>query len=228
VGEQEGHLPVPAHRLRRCNLLPLSGQETLRGAVGRNWGGGPPAPLRPQLATSADGSCGLGNPDSVWRWRGAGLPRRSLHRHRGVGWAPGERTSLHPPKAVRWASGGEGPPLALLRSLRLSRPAGRAHQENRLAGRDEALRAVRPEGRAGLLQLERAEHALAEETVVAGRRLGLARHRGACWHRCDSLVNRIPAKRNVFATASSQLPRVLRRSTSWGEPIGGRALRRYH
>src|SRR5215217_2398781 len=55
-------------------------------------------------------------------------------------------------------------------------PAGGAHQKHRLAGRDEALGAVRPEGGAGLVQLEGAEEIFAEIAVLTGRRLWLARH----------------------------------------------------
>src|SRR3954454_16322779 len=64
------------------------------------------------------------------------------------------------------------------RRLRLRRPTRRPHQEHGLLRRNQPLRPVRPERRAGLLQLERTEEVLAEVAIVATRRLWLARHRG--------------------------------------------------
>jgi hypothetical protein len=55
-------------------------------------------------------------------------------------------------------------------------PAGGTHQQHRLLGRNQPLGAVRPEGGAGLAEVEGAEEVLVEEAVLAGRWLGLARH----------------------------------------------------
>jgi dihydroceramide fatty acyl 2-hydroxylase len=97
-------------------------------------------------------------------------------------------------------------------------PAGGPHQQDGLPGRHEALGAVGPEGGAGLLEVERAEEVLAEVAVLAGGRFWLAWHGAAYCQRRDAFVRLISAKRKVFETELSHLPRVLRK------PSGGSGL----
>jgi hypothetical protein len=87
-----------------------------------------------------------------------------------------KRHQIPPPKAVVGTRRGD--PAALLRRLSLVGPARWAHQEDRLARRDEALGAIGPEGGTRIVELERAELLLAEVALLAGGGLWLARHGG--------------------------------------------------
>lgn len=129
----------------------------------------------------------------------------------------GKRVSMgnrRRPIAMRmfWTGGSAGHPAQTGPRLDVPIcPARRPQQQHRLAGRDQPLRPALPEGAAGLVEIERAEHLLAEVAIFTGGRFVLARShcRASKQDRADE-VGDDSANRRILGSRLRNNTRILR------------------